>query len=277
MYILDFNLSKKYRDSKTLQHIPYKENCSLVGTTRYASINAHLGIELSRRDDLESLVFMLVYFLKGSLPWQGVQAANKSEKNQKILDCKISYLPEMLCEGLPVEFSVLLNYVRALRFDERPDYLFIRKLFRELFVAEGYEMDYCYDWMNPLFVRATHQFIELSHCPDKVASIESKTNLNIHSMVQNVYDKFNEVSLKKIFDFLANIDLDDFHFDQLAAAGESPNDVSVIREPAAEPKKRPQFGKSQTARSQEERSHAQKSADLNSESNVILKVPFTKL
>lgn len=124
----------------------------MAGTARYASIAAHLGIEQSRRDDLESLGFMLVYFLKGGLPWQGSKAGNRAEKNQIILDSKISLMPEVLCNGLPPEFAIFFNYVRSLRFDEKPDYQFLRKLFRDLFSKEGYEFDLTYDWMNPMLV-----------------------------------------------------------------------------------------------------------------------------
>ena len=76
VHIIDFGLSKKYRDPKTLQHIPYRENKTLTGTARYASINAHLGIEQSRRDDLEAIAYMLIYLIKGYLPWQGIRVSN---------------------------------------------------------------------------------------------------------------------------------------------------------------------------------------------------------
>lgn len=72
VHIIDFGLSKRYRDSKTHQHIQYKENKNLTGTARYASVNAHLGIEQARRDDLESIGYVLVYLVNGSLPWQNL-------------------------------------------------------------------------------------------------------------------------------------------------------------------------------------------------------------
>lgn len=73
VHLIDFGLNKKYRDFKTHQHIPYKENKNLTGTARYASINAHLGIEQSRRDDLEAIGYVLLYFIQGFLPWQGIK------------------------------------------------------------------------------------------------------------------------------------------------------------------------------------------------------------
>ena len=79
----------------------------MVGTARYASINAHLGIEQSRRDDLEALGYVFVYFLKGHLPWQGTKGNNRQEKYQKILDQKISTPPELLCDGLPGKYHRL--------------------------------------------------------------------------------------------------------------------------------------------------------------------------
>lgn len=144
--VIDFGLAKKYRDPKTHLHIPYRENKNLTGTARYTSINTHLGVEQSRRDDLESLGYVLMYFLRGSLPWQGLKAATKKQKYERIMEKKMMTPTESLCRGFPTEMAIYLNCCRSLRFDDRPDYSYLRKLFRDLFVREGYQYDYVYDW-----------------------------------------------------------------------------------------------------------------------------------
>ncbi|KAL2309219.1 hypothetical protein Nmel_005404 [Mimus melanotis] len=146
VYIIDFGLAKKYRDARTHQHIPYRENKNLTGTARYASINTHLGIEQSRRDDLESLGYVLMYFNLGSLPWQGLKAATKRQKYERISEKKMSTPIEVLCKGYPSEFSTYLNFCRSLRFDDKPDYSYLRQLFRNLFHRQGFSYDYVFDW-----------------------------------------------------------------------------------------------------------------------------------
>ena len=157
LYIIDFGLSKKFKDAKTHQHIPYRENKNLTGTARYASVNAHLGIEQSSRDDLESIGYILVYFLAGGLPWQQLQANNRTERYSKICEMKLRMPIEFLCFGLPSEFASFLNYCRSLRFEDRPDYSHLRKMFKELLVKNGEEYDYAYDWviMNDKLVNQT--------------------------------------------------------------------------------------------------------------------------
>jgi serine/threonine protein kinase len=109
VYVIDFGLSKKFRDPKTLQHIPYRTNKNLTGTARYASLNTHLGIEQGRRDDLEALGYVFMYFLRGSLPWQGLRAANKKQKYDKISQKKLTIPIEELCQGYPAEFCTVRN------------------------------------------------------------------------------------------------------------------------------------------------------------------------
>lgn len=146
VYIIDFGLAKKYRDTRTLRHIPYRENKNLTGTARYASINTHLGIEQSRRDDLESLGYVLMYFNLGTLPWQGLKAANKRQKYERISEKKLSTPIDVLCKSFPNEFPTYLTYCRQLHFEQRPDYNYLRKLFRALFHQKGFTYDYVFDW-----------------------------------------------------------------------------------------------------------------------------------
>eukprot|EP00795_Rhopilema_esculentum_P012400 gene12400-3058_t len=146
LYLIDFGLAKKYRDARTKQHIHYREDKNLTGTARYASINAHLGIEQSRRDDMESLGYVLMYFNRSTLPWQGLRAATKKQKYEKISEKKMSTPVEVLCKGFPTEFAMYLNYCRGLRFEEAPDYMYLRQLFRILFRTLNHQYDYVFDW-----------------------------------------------------------------------------------------------------------------------------------
>ena len=147
IYIIDFGLAKRFRDPKTGLHIPYLDGKSLTGTARYASINTHLGIEQSRRDDLESLGYVLIYFLRGELPWQGMKARTMKEKYEKIMEKKIASPIDVLCKGFPDEFASFINYTRDLKFDDRPDYGYLRRLLKTIAEREKYEMDYSFDWV----------------------------------------------------------------------------------------------------------------------------------
>jgi len=146
IHIIDFGLAKKYRDPRSHMHIPYRENKNLTGTARYASINTHIGIEQSRRDDLESLVYVLMYFIRGSLPWQGLKANTKKQKYERIMDRKMSTSTEQLCKGYATEFRSYFEYCRSLRFEDRPDYAYLKRLFKELFYRKGFQYDNMFDW-----------------------------------------------------------------------------------------------------------------------------------
>jgi casein kinase 1 len=146
VYMVDFGLAKKFVDEKTMRHIKFRKNMSLTGTARYTSTNSHLGFEQSRRDDLESVGYVLVYLLNGVLPWQGLKAKTKDQRHQLIGKKKLSTSIKSLCKGLPVEFAHYFQYVRSLQFEEKPNYAHLRTLFIELFNREGYELDFQYDW-----------------------------------------------------------------------------------------------------------------------------------
>jgi len=105
-----------------------------------------MGIEQSRRDDLEALGYVLLYLGKGSLPWQGLKAQSKKQKYERIGEKKMATPVEVLCKGFPSEFATYLNYTKSLRFDDKPDYAYLRKLLRDLFIREGFEYDCIFDW-----------------------------------------------------------------------------------------------------------------------------------
>ena len=146
LFAIDFGLAKRYQDPRTQEHIKFRDGKNLTGTARYASMNTHLGFEQCRRDDLESLGFVLMYFCIGNLPWQGLPAKTKKEKYDKIRDKKIYTTLPTLCKGFPTEFEKYLTYCRQMQFTDKPDYGYLKKLFKDLFAAQGYDYDYIYDW-----------------------------------------------------------------------------------------------------------------------------------
>jgi len=148
VHIIDFGLSKRYKDKNSGQHIPYRENRHLVGTVRYASINAHLGIEQSRRDDIEGIGYVLVYFYLGRLPWQGKQDKGKPQLT-KIMEKKLVTPPEILCKKMPVEFSYYFHYCRNLKFEDRPDYSTLKALFTDLLSSRiNLKEEVIFDWFD---------------------------------------------------------------------------------------------------------------------------------
>ena len=102
LYIIDFGLSQYYKDVNTGLHIPYKEHKSLIGTSCFTSINAHNGIEQTRRDDIESIGYMLIYLLKGKLPWKDVGGKTKAHMQDNILRVKEGISLQQLCSGLKI-------------------------------------------------------------------------------------------------------------------------------------------------------------------------------
>ena len=182
LYLLDFGLAKKYRSSKTLVQYPYIKKKKLTGTARYASIHALEEMEQSRRDDLESTGYVLMYFLRGNLPWQGLKLKTKDNRYQKILDKKKSTTSEELCKNFPIEFKQYIDYTRNLGYEENPDYEKLRKNFINIVVKTlGENFDFIYDW-------TTQNDIKKRKNADMILTIKKKYNLN------NQNEKENDIS-----------------------------------------------------------------------------------
>ena len=144
VYLTDFGLSKQY--IKDGVHIEYNDNRSLIGTLRYASTNMHKGIEPSRRDDLESLGYMLIYFLKGALPWQGLRKKKHENQVELIGNVKFGTNVDKLCEGLHSNFKKYIKLCRLLKFDETPDYNKLRNCFVE--IVQEFGLNLGFQWVK---------------------------------------------------------------------------------------------------------------------------------
>ncbi|CAG9316196.1 unnamed protein product [Blepharisma stoltei] len=148
LYLIDYGLSKKYRDPKSKKHIPYKEGRSLTGTARFASINTHMGIEISRRDDLESIGYLLSYFMIGKLPWQELDGKSKKEKYLKIMERKLTTSVGNLFAGYPEEFIRFMIYCKSLNFEEDPDYTYIKGLILTVASRERISLNGNIEWID---------------------------------------------------------------------------------------------------------------------------------
>lgn len=191
LYIIDFGLAKHYmKDGK---HAECMKGKKLVGTVRYASIHTHQGLSQSRRDDLESIGYVLIYLLKGSLPWQGITAQHKQLRYEKVKAKKIESLVANLCQGVPDEFAQYLNYVKNLKFDETPDYQKLLHLFRNLYIQKGFKEDFEYDWkskqsdLDTITNDSRHQ-LELTREEPRVIN----THANLNLLVDNRLKKYQK-------------------------------------------------------------------------------------
>ena len=122
LYLVDFGLAKKYRSSKTLKQNPYMKKKKLTGTARYASIHAMEEMEQSRRDDLEAVSYVIMYFIRGNLPWQGLKLKSNEDRYQKILEKKKEISTEELCAEYPKVFYEFVKYSKGLKYSEEPKY-----------------------------------------------------------------------------------------------------------------------------------------------------------
>ena len=148
IYLIDFGLSKKYRSERTSKHIQFALTKKLTGTARYASINALKGFELSRRDDLESFCYMIIFFLIKKLPWQGAKAQTQAKRYKKILESKEDFNINDHKDLIPTEFIKIFKYVKSLKFDEEPNYNMIRNAFNKILSDVNYKENETFSWIK---------------------------------------------------------------------------------------------------------------------------------
>ena len=222
LYLLDFGLAKKYRSSTTLTHYRMIKKKNLTGTARYASINALNGLTQSRRDDLEAVGYVLMYFLKGKLPWQGLRLKNKEDRYHKIMEIKKLTSPSQLCHGFPIEFKKYVEYTRNLAYEEDPDYSMLKNLFKSILQVENINKDnfYVYDWdieyknLNTITTNNTsHKAIFDKDDKDK-NYFSNKCKYNITETKNKLTNKINEFEEDVNFSIKARKTKEDFYKSQ---------------------------------------------------------------
>ena len=147
IYLIDFGLAKKYRSARG-NHVKFSIKSRVTGTPRFSSLNAMRGVEQNRRDDLESLCYIIIYFFNGFLPWQGLKYGSVIQRFNAILDMKKYIKISSLCEGLPTEISELFRYVKKLGFTAEPNYNYMKKLFLTILKKNGLNNDNIFSWMK---------------------------------------------------------------------------------------------------------------------------------
>ena len=169
VYLCDFGLAKRFRDKTTGNHIPYVTKKPFIGTPTFASVYTHLGCEQSRRDDLESLAYILIYLGTGTLPWKGLKMKGKDAKYSKILSKKMNAKSDELLKGLPNEFMMFLQNVRDLQFEQKPDYEYLKDLLRKMNKSETPLENIKLDYIE--------LFEKIKHCNNKYNITENSKSI----------------------------------------------------------------------------------------------------
>ena len=203
IYIIDFGISRKYKSSRTGKHIKFSLTGKMFGTVRYVSYNGSRGVEQSRRDDLESIGYMLIYLFKGDLPWQGLKmnAKNIKEKYFHMLSLKKSYTAENI-SPLPKEFSEYIKYCKNLAFEQDPNYEYLRNLFRKVLLDENKQIkDLHFSWKdNKHFIpkQNTKQLTNINNSKEKYINLlkrKQSPQTRLYRAIQHSLEK-NSIKIK---------------------------------------------------------------------------------
>ncbi|CAD8171515.1 unnamed protein product [Paramecium pentaurelia] len=173
VYLIDFGLSKYYRVTDG-RHIEFTQKTGVIGTARYASINTLQWMEQSRRDDLESLGYMLIYLVKGELPWSNVKAVDKDDKYEQILQIKMGLSLNQICFNLPKCFIHYFQHVKSLLFQQQPNYSHLRNLFEKQLLEYNHQL---YDWELKTIEKQQQQDLQID--PNSIPDIRQQNDLDI--------------------------------------------------------------------------------------------------
>jgi len=193
IYIIDFGLSKKYRSSRTNKHIQFKCTKKFTGTARYASINAIRGIEQSRRDDLEAIGYMLMYFFNGGkLPWKGISCKEKQHKYAKIYKMKKDLDYKEFCKNMPKQIIEYMNYCKNLPFEKDPDYEYLRNLFELALKNNGLEYDLKFSWIKDYSILNNIEEIKNKIIPKNAIKRKQSPRIRIIKKLENAKETSRE-------------------------------------------------------------------------------------
>ena len=197
IYLIDFGLSKKISNDKILPTI--KADRNIIGTMRYISMNTHQGYEQGRRDDLESLFYIIIYFIKGELPWQNIKCKTRQEKYNKIFEIKKKVTEDgELVEDLPLEMKKILEYILGLNFAERPNYLMMKKAIELILNKLNYSNDLQFDWYNLDFLNylylTKNNMNEKEKIKENKKETKEETNKDKNIITNNIAMKLNTIN-----------------------------------------------------------------------------------
>jgi len=198
IYIIDFGFAKKYRSSRTGKHVKFSKNSYFAGNLKYSSINTMKGIMPSRRDDLESIGYMLIYLYRQKLPWDKIICKNKIEFSQKIFDIKKIIPLKLLCEDLPKEMVEYMKYIRGLKFEEEPNYNYLTNILETILEKMDIANDFNFSWINYSLTR------KMTISPNKVICkiIRKKMSpfsrkINLRPLIEDRINNINEKTKPK--------------------------------------------------------------------------------
>ena len=197
IYLIDFGLSKKISNDKILPTI--KADRNIIGTMRYISLNTHQGYEQGRRDDLESLFYIIIYFIKGELPWQNIKCKTRQEKYNKIFEIKKKVTEDgELVEDLPLEMKKILEYILGLNFAERPNYLMMKNAIELILNKLNYSNDLQFDWYNLDFLNYLYLTRNNMNEKEKIKENKKETkeemNKDKNVITNNIAMKLNTIN-----------------------------------------------------------------------------------